>query len=81
MNNRFLDLGYWIIRLTAYIHGHIRKIIKINNSIYPNITERCPRLSQTAVDNAESLTMIDIQGNLTKEIDIGTVAVVECMTG
>jgi len=40
--------------------------------------ERCPRISQTAVDNAETLTMFDAEGVVTKEIDVGTVAVVEC---
>lgn len=43
--------------------------------------ERCPRISQTAVDHAESLTMFDSNNDITKEIDVGTVAVVECVTG
>merc|ERR1712176_1299184 len=43
--------------------------------------ERCPRISQTAVDNAETLTMFDANEEVTKEIDVGTVAVVECITG
>lgn len=43
--------------------------------------ESCPRISQTAVDNAESLTMFDQMGDVTKEIDVGTVAVVECIEG
>jgi len=42
--------------------------------------ESCPRISQTAVDNAEALTMFD-NGEVTKEIDVGTVAVVKCVTG
>jgi len=43
--------------------------------------ESCPRISQTAVDNAEALTMFSDDGTTTKEIDVGTIAVIECITG
>ena len=46
-----------------------------------SFSESCPRISQTAVDNAEVLTMYDVSGTITKEIDIGTEAVIECVNG